>query len=228
MQMSLLSLIPFPIFQIHSSARSDRDALTRLWTGAHKVQVHHVEATMDVDGRRGCALSHKAVAKAQSSVYVVLEDDAIPTRHCFEDVQGFADVFDAVRREAFDIIYLGGLPMIGHTSTPWRSLQGGACWCTHAMIVGARGREWFAKHEFYGTPIDVELASVPIRFGWTRNEWFTQAPSASDVNHTRITKSVVFQSMLATIRPAWRTVVLHRFVSCALVILFCAWCIGSR
>ena len=217
--MSLLVQLPVPVFQIHSSLRTDRAALTDVWTRQHGVNVNHFEATMDANGRRGCALSHKGLAKSQTGVYLVLEDDAVPTRHVFDDVVGLADLLDAIRKEAFDVIYLGGLPMFRHTSTPWTSLQSGACWCTHAMIVGERGREWFAAHEFNETPIDVELASAALRFAWTRHEWFAQAPGASDVNRSTLTRSALFQTALTYVHPAWRAFVLHRFVSCVLLMV---------
>lgn len=217
--MSLLTLLDVPIVQIHSSSREDRGALTSVWSRQHNVRVTHFEATMDANGRRGCALSHKALAKSRSGVYLVLEDDAVPTTHVFDDVVGFRDVLDAIKKEAFDVIYLGGLPMFRHVSTPWASLQGGSCWCTHAMVVGERGREWFAAHEFNETPIDVELASAALRFAWTRKEWFAQAPSASDVNRSTVTRSALFQTALTYIHPAWRTFVLHRFVSCFLLVV---------
>ena len=201
-----------PIVQIHASKRTDRAQLTAAWTRQHGVHIEVFEAIMDKDGRRGCALSHATVAR-RNAPYLVLEDDAIPTIHALTDIQGLVDLQNA----EYDIVYLGGWPL-GNSSSNFLSLQEGPCLCTHAMIVGKRAAQWLSEFKFTGTPIDVALSRAPLRFAWTRNEWFTQAQCASDVNGTSLTKSKVFMATMQSVSRVWRTVMLHRvlllFLAC--------------
>ena len=210
--MSLLRGLP-KIIQIHSSKRKDRAQLTEAWTMQHGVHIELFEAILDKDGRKGCALSHSAVAHL-TPPYLVLEDDAVPTIHALTDVQGLVDL----RNAEYDIIYLGGWPL-GNRSSKFLSLREGPCLCTHAMIVGEKGAKWLREFKFAGTPIDVALARAPLRFAWTRNEWFSQAESASDVNGSVLTRSKVFTKFMQLVSRCWRFVMLHRLVTVLLLLI---------
>ena len=214
MKMSLLKGLP-QIVQIHASKRTDRAALTEVWTTQHGVHIELFEAIMDKDGRKGCALSHSAVAR-HATPYLVLEDDAVPTLHALTDIQGLVDIRDALK--SYDIIYLGGWPL-ANRSSKFLTLQEGACLCTHAMIVGERAAIWLRNFKFSKTPIDVALARAPLKFAWTRHEWFSQAQSASDVNGSALTKSKIFMASMQLVSTAWRFVMLHRLV-CFLAMLY--------
>ena len=210
--MSLLRQLP-RIIQIHSLKRTDRAQLTEVWSHQHGVSIEMFEAIIDKDGRRGCALSHSAVAH-RNPPYLVLEDDAIPTLHTLTDIQGLVDILNS----DYDILYLGGWPL-GNSTSKFLSLQEGACLCTHAMIVRERGAQWLREFKFTGTPIDVALARAPLRFAWTRHEWFTQANSSSDVNGSTLTKSKIFMTSMQLVSQVWRFVMLHRL----LVFCVCAY-----
>ena len=217
--MSLLHSLP-PIVQIHATRRTDRAQLTAAWTRQHGVHLDVFEAIMDKDGRRGCALSHAAVAH-RAAPYLVLEDDAIPTLHALTDIQGVVDIQNAL--SSYDIIYLGGWPL-GNSSSTFLSLHGGACLCTHAMIVGERAARWLREFTFRGIPIDVALSRAPLRFAWTHHEWFSQAQCASDVNGNTVTTSKFFMASMQVVSRVWRMVMLHRFLCVALIVaLFIAW-----
>jgi hypothetical protein len=178
----------------------------------HGVHIELFEAILDKDGRKGCALSHSAVAHL-TPPYLVLEDDAVPTIHAFTDVQGLVDL----RNASYDIVYLGGWPL-GSGASKYLSLREGACLCTHAMIVGEKAAKWLREFKFTGTPIDVALARAPLRFAWTRNEWFSQAESLSDVNGTALTRSMTFTKFMQLVSRSWRFVMLHRLFVLLLVI----------
>lgn len=206
----LQTLFTYPVFQIHQSARKDREALTRAWSLNYPLQ--HVEAVMKFPGHEGCALSHVKAANIQSNTYIVLEDDAYPSEHAYTDPTLFA----ALEGEE-DILYLGGNPWC------WPSYKrphvyNGGCTGTYAMLVRNKGIQWMQQFKYKGKPIDVELLHSSLRVAFLHPPLFHHAITASDVGKTAFTRSIQFAHLIP-FGMCLRYILLWRWVLCILLVL---------
>jgi hypothetical protein len=222
---SLFEALESRVLVVHNAERRDRARAMTLWTEQHGVQVARFDAIMiPNDGRKGCALSHQRVAEFALSTkegalkpYLVLEDDAMPTRTAYQ-AESMLHLLEAIDSKEFDILYLGGLPLLGHSPTAWSTIRKGSSLQTHAMIVFPAAAQWLSKFQYKGDPIDVELARANLRTGFLHPQLFDQYESHSDIRRAAISQTSFFSRLLVQyITPCWRHVVVHQ-LSYALVV----------
>lgn len=197
------------VMQIHSSKRTDRRDMTRIWTRAHNVvPPHHFEAIMKSPGAEGCLLSHKGVASALEAPYLVLEDDALPTL-ALHDTQHIFHILQAIESQEYDIVYLGGLPAAARVlPTRFPGVLEGRCGATFAMVVLPRGAAKLRTHEFRGVPVDAELVrDKTLRVAFVHPPLFTMAETRSDIGKNAFNKSEAFSRILSRVAPVWRGMV---------------------
>jgi len=217
------------VLQIHSSKRKDRDAMTRIWTGAHHVVLPTFEAIMRPNGAEGCVLSHKGVASQLQAPYLVLEDDALPTL-AMHDTQHVFHVLQAIQSNSFDILYLGGLPAASRVmKTSFPGILEGRCGATYAMIVFPRAAEFLKSCEFEGVPVDVQLVRAKaLRMAFVHPPLFVMAATQSDIGKNEFNKSRAFADLLARITPAWRWIVVWQRELLGLALVLALVWIRSR
>ncbi len=199
--------------QIHDQKRLDRDLLTKTWTRPLGVTLQIFPALMNSDGVKGCFDSHVTLARTHPNpYYFVLEDDAVPTEYSYSNVEGVSALEHALDSNVYDIIWLGGLPLPDFTLSRFQTtgLIEGKCLTTYAMYIGPRAREYMAKLEFLGKPIDVVLAQSPLRTAYMNPPLFRQACTPSDIGKSSFTRGKVFASLLETVTPLWRTGVIFQ------------------
>jgi hypothetical protein len=200
------------VVQIHDPKRIDRELLTKTWTRPLGISLHTFPALMNTDGVKGCFDSHVTLARTHPNpYYFVLEDDAVPTEYSYSDVEGVSELEQAIDGNVYDIIWLGGLPL-PDSSFRFKTtgLLEGKCLTTYAMYVGPKAREYLAQLEFSGKPIDVVLSQSPLRTAYLNPPLFRQACTPSDIGKSNFTRGKVFASLLETITPFWRSVVIYR------------------
>ena len=104
------------VVQIHDAKRTDREALTKTWTRPFGISLEHFPAIMNSEnGAKGCFDSHVTLAKSinsQHPYYFVLEDDAVPTAEAHTNVELLTELENAIANNTYDLIWLGGLPML--------------------------------------------------------------------------------------------------------------------
>lgn len=190
--------------------------------------MHVFPAIIDSDGRKGCALSHRAVAtiahKSNPDDYaLVFEDDALPA--AAPDPQAVSNVISAIKSRQFDVLWLGGLPHWSHQKTAYPTIYAGSAWTTHALVLGPRAQAWLAAHEYAGAPIDVDLADEcrkTLRGAWVHPSLFEQARSPSNVRRSVVSRTDLFGELLFQATPAWKSLVVHQravFAVCLFAVL---------
>jgi GR25 family glycosyltransferase involved in LPS biosynthesis len=210
------------VVQIHSSKRTDRRDMIRIWTRAHNVAPpQHFEAIMKSPGMEGCFLSHRGVASAMVAPYLVLEDDALPTL-ALHDTQHVFHVLKAIESQDFDIVYLGGLPAAARVlPTKFPGVLEGRCGATFAMVVSPRAAAKLRTHAFQGVPVDVELVrDKSLRTAFVHPPLFIMAETRSDIGKNEFNKSESFSRILSRVAPIWRWTVVWQRELFATVLVF--------
>jgi len=220
------------VYCIHANNRTDRANLLNVWTKMHKMNINIFPAIIDKDGRKGCALSHIALAKLlltkTNNYALVLEDDAVPTDQTF-NAQLMSDLIAAIKSNKFDIIWLGGLPSWNSYQTEWKSVREGPSWTTHAMIVNKKYMKWMAQFEYNNIPIDVELAKAPLKMAWIYPSLMEQADTQSNVRRTALSQTGAFGSFLLWWTGIWRYLVFFKqfflvFILSILITIYISKC----
>lgn len=207
--------------QIHSSKRSDRALLTRIWTREHGVHIPTMDAEMRPNGAEGCLLSHRKVASTLHPPYLVLEDDAIPTQ-AVRDTEHVFHTLQAIASGDFDLVYLGGLPSWGRVQTTrFQGVVQGPCLATFAMVVFPKAAQFLRSVSFRNVPIDVELVRASnLRVAFVHPPLFVMASTRSDIGKNNFNRSETFARLLSHASPWWRfAIVWQRELAIFLVLI---------
>jgi len=195
--------------QLHNPLRKDRESLTLTWTKPYGIKLPTFDAIMRPNGAEGCFLSHVKIAQTVEAPYVVLEDDAVPTEAANTATELVTNLRAVMEAGAYDIIYLGGMPL-SSKPTKVSGIYEGACLTTYAMIVGPRAASVLRGLVYTGTPIDVVLSQLPLRFAFVNPPLFRQAITRSEIGKTLFTRGEFFAHLLGFATPCWRFLVIHR------------------
>lgn len=203
--------------QIHDAKRTDREALTKTWTRPFGISLEHFPAIMNSEnGAKGCFDSHVTLAKSinsQHPYYFVLEDDAVPTAEAHTNVELLTELENAIANNTYDLIWLGGLPMLQKPFGRLRThgLLQGKCLTTYAMWIGPKARKFIASLEYTGKPIDVVLSQAhELNTGFVNPALFRQACTPSDIGKSSFTRGKVFAVLLELVAPVWRNIVIYQ------------------
>jgi hypothetical protein len=206
--------------QIHNPERKDRAALTETWTVPYGIKLPTFSAIMKPNGAEGCLLSHAAVAKKLNAPYIVLEDDAVPTEAANSSTEVVAALGEIMRSQKYDLIYLGGLPLLGAKKTEYSGIYEGQCWTTYAMVVGPVAANFLRSVQYDGTPIDVVLARQGFTSAFLDPPLFRQALTPSQIGKSAFTKGLLWAKILNTATPWWRWVAIHSDTLVWVLVLF--------
>ena len=228
---AVLDAVGYRVVQIHSSKRTDRAHMTRIWSQAHRVTFPTFEAVMRTRGAEGCFLSHQAVASQFDKPYLVLEDDAIPTL-ALHDTQHVFHVVQAILSSQFDILYLGGLPAATRVqSTHFPGVVEGRCGATYAMVVSPRAAQFLRTSSYNGVAVDVQLLRAKqLRTAFVHPPLFVMAETHSDIGKNSFNRSVAFAKILSRVAPVWRCLVVwqNEWIVGAAAIVLIVLCVCLR
>jgi hypothetical protein len=228
---ALLDAVGNRSVQIHSSKRTDREQMTRIWTQAHRVSIPHFEAVMRPRGAEGCFLSHQAVAAWLAGPYLVLEDDALPTL-ALHDTQHVFHVIQAMASRQFDVLYLGGLPAASRVkATDFPGVLEGRCGATFAMVVSPRAAQFLRNGSYNNVAVDVQLVRAKqLRTAFVHPPLFVMAETRSDIGKNSFNKSETFARVLSSVAPVWRSMVVwqNEWLVAVAVLVLVLLCVRLR
>ena len=163
---------------IHMPERVDREPHVRDLESAFHIRRFH--AKRHTEGKRGCYESHQAVMRtSMKRPYVLIfEDDAVQINKTWQ-----AEVLRFVRRDDWDILYLGCFPDVLRTQThEFGNIFRVHASMTHAYFVSQAYMKQFVSRPYDGTPVDNVFRNEARTFAYLPSA-FVQADTASDIGN---------------------------------------------